>query len=310
MSEKRIAVFSRSNAKEVIKNQIRIYHGLQRKAHRVLRLIVAALAVSAALIQAFSSGIIGENFEVRGTTYYYNETFSSTSAEGEIQGLIIVTLIGFILTTSSLIFTMIGLAEIMKVITSYGVYPYLPNQRDLKLQLASVENNVSMAKSNAAKLNSQILSNMEANLVAAYRYLTFAISGLIAGLIAVVAGYFAEVQIARLISYFIFGISMSMLSAKTISSLIEIKTNKAVNRLNTIDNTISKTTNIVLLTVVAAVVVIPAGIALFLFQGLVELVIIIMFIALISFTIFGVVIHDEMEARNANIQDVISYGDD
>lgn len=259
MSKEYIAI-SEENTDKIISDQIDIYHGLQRKAQRFLRISIAVLTASVSLASLLITIILRGDIEIKSPAHYYNQTILSGAGDGEAAlGLLIISLTGLIAIVISFIIALASLDTARSVLTDYSIYPYISGKTDQPAQLVSVKGKTNDVKSTVAELNDQAIRDMNSDIKMAYEYLTYSLLGLFTGAIAIISGYFAQIKIARMIAAMIFLIIMSISLNKALWGVLDIQTEKAQEKIERIDNGLRK---------VRKLITIAGGVGLFLLLSL------------------------------------------
>lgn len=240
MSEE-VRIFSESNIKEELNNQIKIYRELQQRARSLLRLILAGLAVSTTVLSAILSGVIRTDFSIYSFSYYYNQATTSASPSGDIlTALLVVYTIGILFIIASMAFAASGIIDVIFV-TTYGIYPYMSGYLTKETKMTSMEGEVIDAKSYYVEENSQILSNMNAGLTKSYKQFRNTIIFLLVGSASVAAAHLVNIDVAQYILGILLVMSLLMPILELSTKVINIRTSKTRKKIQKADKKISKT---------------------------------------------------------------------
>lgn len=270
MSEDQLHVFSESNAEQRLTDQIEVYHGLQRRAQSLLRLIVAILAVTVTLISAGLSGFLKTDFSIKSFEYYYSQTVPAAASGGDtLTALLAVYTIGILFIFASVFFAISGINSIISV-TEYGIKPYMPGYVAEDVKMIPVDSQATGAKLYCIEINSKIISKMHAKSMESYKYFGLTIMLLVVGITSVASAHFADIELAEYIVSVLFLISLSILVMKPVTYFLNIRTSAAMERLEKIDVGMSKITKFVLNTASFMFISIISGLILYLFEYLTQ----------------------------------------
>jgi len=302
MTDKKYFITSESDQRDLLSNQVEIYHGLQKRATTLLRLIVAILAVSATLVSAIISQVVGGNIGIKSAPYYLNQTVSAARNSGDVSVAVILLFIeGFIISSVAIFIGIYGIGSVLEVLTSNGLHPFVPHHTE-KGELVSVgEDNVSKSATATITYNSQILSSMSSSLKEGYTALVGSVVALSIGLLCSVLAYFAQLEEIQLIATALLGVSITYIISEIITSNVEYRAEKTKERIETVDKILSKVNKTAIAVATLFLIILPLASILFLLDATLYLIAATLGVLSLSLLIHLPLIHSEYAEDNIDI---------